>query len=215
MRDEPFGNPRRALSGEVARAVRGGCHAPLEGLMTHLASSGNYESKQTEEQLLRFAAVIDGLRAGRHHAALCAFLGYPSDRLSGGARGVGEQPGAAGSRHLWYVSPASRRYPPKVFECALRLSPGKVTVLEVKDVEAGAQIGYGGIHRAARPMRIAVLAAGYADGIPHRLGNRGQVIVKGKLAPVVGLPVFDGPDHHRRDRLPRSEDRRSGDAAGI
>jgi len=67
----------------------------------------------------------------------------------------------------------------------------KATVLEVKDVETGALIGYGGIHRAARPMRIAVLAAGYADGIPHRLGNRGQVIVKGKFAPVVGAVSMD------------------------
>jgi alanine racemase len=40
-------------------------------------------------------------------------------------------------------------------------------------------------------MRIAVLAAGYADGIPHRLGNRGQVIVKGKFAPVVGAVSMD------------------------
>jgi alanine racemase len=40
-------------------------------------------------------------------------------------------------------------------------------------------------------MRIAVLAAGYADGIPHRLGNRGHVIVKGKLAPVVGAVSMD------------------------
>ena len=67
----------------------------------------------------------------------------------------------------------------------------KVTVLEVKDVEVGGLIGYGGIHRAAHPMRIAVIAAGYADGIPHRLGNRGQVIVKGKLAPVVGAVSMD------------------------
>jgi alanine racemase len=40
-------------------------------------------------------------------------------------------------------------------------------------------------------MRIAVLAAGYADGIPHRLGNRGHVIAKGKLAPVVGAVSMD------------------------
>ena len=40
-------------------------------------------------------------------------------------------------------------------------------------------------------MRIAVLAAGYADGIPHRLGNRGQVIVKGTLAPIAGSVSMD------------------------
>jgi alanine racemase len=40
-------------------------------------------------------------------------------------------------------------------------------------------------------MRIAVLAAGYADGIPHRLSNRGNVIAKGKLAPIVGAVSMD------------------------
>jgi len=64
-------------------------------------------------------------------------------------------------------------------------------VLAVKDVEAGALIGYGGMHRAERPMRIAVLAAGYADGIPHRLSNKGSVIAKGKLAPIVGAVSMD------------------------
>jgi alanine racemase len=67
----------------------------------------------------------------------------------------------------------------------------KATVLAVKDIEAGALIGYGGIHRAARPMRIAILAAGYADGIPHRLGNRGKVIAAGKLAPIIGAVSMD------------------------
>ena len=40
-------------------------------------------------------------------------------------------------------------------------------------------------------MRIAVLAAGYADGIPHRLSNRGKAIAKGKLAPMVGAVSMD------------------------
>lgn len=64
-------------------------------------------------------------------------------------------------------------------------------MLAVKDLEAGARIGYGGIHRAARPTRIAVLAAGYADGIPHRLSNRGKVIAAGKLAPILGAVSMD------------------------
>ena len=40
-------------------------------------------------------------------------------------------------------------------------------------------------------MRVAVLAAGYADGIPHRLGNRGNAIVNGKLVPIVGAVSMD------------------------
>jgi alanine racemase len=64
-------------------------------------------------------------------------------------------------------------------------------VLAVKEVPAGSLVGYGGIFRAARPTRIAVLAAGYADGIPHRLSNRGSVIVNGKLAPILGAVSMD------------------------
>ncbi len=67
----------------------------------------------------------------------------------------------------------------------------KTVVLSLKEIEAGALIGYGGIHRAARSTRIAVLAAGYADGIPHRLSNRGQVIAKGKLLPMIGAVSMD------------------------
>jgi alanine racemase len=40
-------------------------------------------------------------------------------------------------------------------------------------------------------MRIAVLAAGYADGVPHRLSNRGKVIAAGKLAPILGTVCMD------------------------
>jgi alanine racemase len=177
----------RAAPDEIARAVAA-APAPLEGLMTHFASSGNYESPQTEEQLARFEAVIEGLRRA---GITCRYV-HSSSSI----------PVAYGRRRAWgnmvrpghavygYVSPA-RGAPGKP---ELRVAPAltwKVTVLEVKDVPEGALIGYGGIHRAARPMRIAVLAAGYADGIPHRLGNRGQVIVKGKLAPVVGAVSMD------------------------
>jgi alanine racemase len=45
--------------------------------------------------------------------------------------------------------------------------------------------------RATRPMRVAVLAAGYADGVQHRLSNRGSVIVNGKFAPIVGAVSMD------------------------
>ena len=54
----------RAEPEEIARAVAA-TPVPLEGLMTHFASSGNYESPQTEQQLQRFEAVIDGLRRAR------------------------------------------------------------------------------------------------------------------------------------------------------
>jgi alanine racemase len=88
-----------------------------------------------------------------------------------------------------YVSPARGGPAPQ-----LRVTPAltwKATVLSVKDVEAGSLIGYGGMYKAAKPMRIAILAAGYADGIPHRLSNRGKVIANGKLVPILGAVSMD------------------------
>src|SRR5581483_2993953 len=67
----------------------------------------------------------------------------------------------------------------------------RASVLAVKEVPAGSLVGYGGIFRATSPMRVAVLAAGYADGIPHRLSNRGSVIVNGRLAPILGAVSMD------------------------
>ena len=189
---------------EIARAVAA-APAPLEGLMTHFASSGNYESKQTEQQLERFEAVIEGLRrAGitpRYvHSSATTPIAYRRKEAWGNL----VRPGHA---IYGYVSPA-RGAPARVLNVAPALT-WKVTVLEVKDVEAGALIGYGGIHRRARPMRIAVLAAGYADGIPHRLGNRWPGDRQRQIRAGGGGRVH-GSDHHRHHRVPRPEGRRGG-----
>lgn len=171
----------------IAQAVASS-HKLFEGLMTHFASSGNYESPQTEAQIERFESVLSALRSAglkpRYvHSSSTIPVAYR--RTAGWGNLV--RPGHA---IYGYVSPARGNAP----QPCLHVRPAltwKATVLAVKTVDAGAQIGYGGIHRAGRPMRIAVLAAGYADGIPHRLGDRGSVIAKGKLAPIVGAVSMD------------------------
>ena len=180
----------RASPETIVRAVAAAVTStgvPLEGLMTHFASSGNYDSKQTEEQLRNFERVLAALR----QAGLAPRYVHQSGTIPIAYRRVEALGNLVRPGHAiyGYVSPA-RGGPGKALHVAPALT-WKATVLTVKDVETGALIGYGGIHRAARPMRIAVLAAGYADGIPHRLGNRGHVIAKGKLAPIVGAVSMD------------------------
>jgi alanine racemase len=177
----------RAAPEEIVRAVTA-APALLEGLMTHFASPGNYSAPQTTEQIARFERVIAALRAANLrpryiHAAASTPVAYRRREAWGNLL----RPGHA---IYGYVSSARGPAPP----AALRVKPAltwKARVLAVKDIEAGGLIGYGGIHRAEQPMRIAVLAAGYADGIPHRLGNRGSVIAKGTLAPIVGAVSMD------------------------
>lgn len=176
----------RQAPDEILRAVLA-APAPLEGLMTHFASAANYESPQTNQQIAYFTAILDAFRArgiAPRYVHLSSTIPIAYRRVA--AWGNLVRPGHA---IYGYVSPARGASAP-----ALSVKPAltwKASVLSVKDVEAGALIGYGGMHRAARPMRIAVLAAGYADGIPHRLSNRGKVIAGGKIVPIVGAVSMD------------------------
>jgi len=177
----------RAQPEVVARAVAA-APARCEGVMTHFASSANYESSQTGEQIRHFEGVLAGLRtAGLEPRYVHASGTIPVAYHRREAWWNLVRPGHA---IYGYVSPARGAAPKRRLDVKPALT-WKATVLAVKDLEAGALIGYGGMHRAGRAMRIAVLAAGYADGIPHRLSNRGQVIAHGKLAPIVGAVSMD------------------------
>ncbi|MEQ1883632.1 MAG: alanine racemase [Bryobacteraceae bacterium] len=182
----------RAPAEEIVRVVlaaRAAGSGELEGVMTHFASSGNYDSPQTAEQVARFEAILAALReAGivpRYvHSSATIPVAYKRTEAWGNL----VRPGHA---IYGYISPARGTRPPKgVLDVAPALT-WKASVLAVKEIEAGALVGYGGIHRTTKPTRIAVLAAGYADGIPHRLGNKGQVIAQGKLAPIIGAVSMD------------------------
>ena len=71
----------------------------------------------------------------------------------------------------------------------VKLSPAltwRARLGQVKDVGAGAPVGYGLTFRPTRATRIGVLPVGYAEGYPRALSNRGRVLVRGRSAPVVG-----------------------------
>src|SRR5690606_16079229 len=61
----------------------------------------------------------------------------------------------------------------------------------VQTVEAGEAVSYGRTWTAARPTRIAAVAAGYGDGLPRSLSNRGHVGVGGRLWPIAGRVCMD------------------------
>jgi len=64
-------------------------------------------------------------------------------------------------------------------------------IISLRNIPVGGGVGYNAKFVAERPSRIAVLAAGYGDGIHRSLGNRGNVLVRGKLAPIVGIVSMD------------------------
>ena len=108
----------------------------------------------------------------------------------------------AGHALYGYVSPARGAAPAQILDVQPALT-WKAKILAVKDIPEGTLVGYGGTFRAPPAMRIAILGAGYADGVFHRLSNRGKVIAAGQLVPDRGHRL-DGPDHHRHQPMPRN-----------
>ncbi|MBQ3865975.1 MAG: alanine racemase [Clostridia bacterium] len=65
------------------------------------------------------------------------------------------------------------------------------SVAMVKEIFPGDTVGYGRAFRAERPMRLATVTAGYADGVSRLLSDRGSVLIRGKRAPIVGRVCMD------------------------
>ena len=178
----------RAGAPEILAALAELRYARLEGLMTHFASAADYTSSQTADQLVYFHAVCAALQqAGvnvlRLHTSSTNAIGY------GRSEGWHDMV-RAGHALYGYISPARGDAPPQLLDVQPALT-WKARLLAVKDVPEGTLLGYGGTFRALRPMRIGILGAGYADGLFHRLSNRGKVIADGQLTPILGTISMD------------------------
>lgn len=197
---------------EIARAVRAARSARLEGLMTHFASAADYTGVQTDIQIETFEAVLAALAAQGVSPPLIHLSSTIA--LAYGRRRAWRTMVRPGHALYGYVSPVRVRSGESAPVQELSVRPAlawKAALVLVKDVPAGARIGYGGMFRADRPVRLGILAAGYADGVPHRLGNKGRVIAGGQWAPIIGAVSMDVTTID----LSAAPDMRPGDAVTL
>ncbi len=178
----------RAGAAAILETIRQTPAAHLEGLMTHFASAADYTTRQTEEQLEYFHTLCArlkeaGVTPSRLHTSSSSAIGF-------GRTAAWHDMVRAGHAIYGYVSPARGDAPPQRLQVRPVLE-WKAKLLAVKDIPEGAAVGYGGTFRAPHPMRIGILAAGYADGIFHRLSNRGKAIAGGKLTRILGAISMD------------------------
>jgi alanine racemase len=85
-------------------------------------------------------------------------------------------------------------YPSSTFQALIPLKPVmtlKTRIHFLKSVPPGTRISYGGTFTAKRESVIATLPIGYADGYSRHLSNHGEVLIRGKRAPVVGKVCMD------------------------
>ncbi|MEG2414582.1 MAG: alanine racemase [Kiritimatiellia bacterium] len=67
----------------------------------------------------------------------------------------------------------------------------KTRLAQIRTLPAGTPIGYGHTYRVRREMRVGTVCAGYADGLPLALSNRGCVLVHGRAVPILGRLSMD------------------------
>ncbi len=163
----------------------------LAGTFTHIASSEVFTTEQTNEQEKAFDAALAcmksiGLDPGIVHMAnSAAIVSRPStwrDMV---------RPGAILYGYHQFFEPSSLN--PEM-EAKLSVKPVlsfRARIISIKDLAPGARVGYNARWTAERPSRVAVLAAGYADGLSRALSNKGRVIVRGEFAPIIGTVSMD------------------------
>ena len=174
-----FGAPPEEARG-LAEALRALPGIVVEGLSTHLATSDEPDKTFTRGQYQRFldcAAGLDWIPV--HHVSnTAALLELPELRLGLVRCGIGV--------YGYYPSAAVNRDVAIAPVLSLRSR-----VARVATVEKGEGVGYGLAWRAERRSRIALVLAGYGDGIRRTLTNRGVALVRGRRAPFAGRVAMD------------------------
>jgi alanine racemase len=154
-------------------------HLKPEGLMSHLSSADEEDRGFTNSQIEKFRNVIDAARA----------MGMDF-RLNTLANSAGIM--AYKESHFDMVRPGIMLYggfPSPGFKPPVELKPVmdfRGRVVQIRELPGNAPVSYGRKYYTNGPQRIAVASAGYGDGIPRGLSNKGKVIIKGKRADIVG-----------------------------
>lgn len=156
----------------------------LEGLMTHFADSDGPTTSQTEHQLVLFQKAISGLTARGlsipliHAANSGAAVRYPHSHYSLIRPGI----------MLYGYHTLPKSIPAPDLRPVLTL---RSCIAQMRTIQAGGTISYNATFVAKRTTRVAVLPIGYADGLNRRLSNRGEVLVQGQRATIIGLVCMD------------------------
>ena len=177
----------------------------LEGVMTHLFAADEADGTVTQAQLAKLDESLGRIEAAGLYPDWL-YVGNSAALLAGEAGRIAALAGRHGMRAMLrpglalyglvprFDPPFAAGEPVGVAEARLRLKPvlsWKAAVVGVRAVPAGAVVGYNGAFVATEPMRLALVAAGYGDGLDRRLGNRFSLLVRGERAPIAGRISMD------------------------
>jgi alanine racemase len=159
----------------------------VEGVFTHFSvadSTDPFHRDHTDTQLGRFVRILSELDAIGllppivHCANSAAILSRPDTHFDMVRLGIA----------LHGLNPSSVVPCPPGFRRALSFL---TTVAQVKNYAPGTPISYGNTYRTEAEQTIAVIPVGYADGFRHAPTNWGEVLIRGRRAPIVGRVTMD------------------------
>lgn len=159
----------------------------VEGIFTHLCVADSYDTEDitfTQKQISVFNNVYNQLKAegielSQHHYLNSAGGLFHNDGQSSLARlGI----------IMYGLKPDNSLKIPFELKPAMEL---KAIVSQVKEVEENASVSYGRTYFTTKPTKIATVAIGYADGVPRSLSNKGELLVNGKRAKIIGRVCMD------------------------
>lgn len=159
-------------------------HIDIEGIATHFPTAEQPEDEYTYNQIKGFKQVLrhldkQGIPYEMAHAANSAGIVNYHGSVFNMVR-----PGLM----TYGVWPSLSAAPQELLTPVLRW---ETRVVHVRNLEAGASIGYGRTYTTRRQMRVAILPVGYADGYKLRLSNRAQVLIRGRRCDVRGSVCMD------------------------
>ncbi len=155
-----------------------------EGLFTHFSNADDEDQARTENQrshynkfveMLRIRGVNIPIKHIENSAALTNFTGH-CDMVRAGIILYGLYPSEEVKKENVPVKPVLSWY-------------SRVT--HIKPLEEGRTIGYGATYTVTRPSVVATVSVGYADGYRRLLSNKGHVLIRGKVAPILGRVCMD------------------------
>lgn len=168
---------------ELLDIIRGEELLELEGLMTHFATADEADkayARMQNERFKEFIALVKDkgfspiIHAANSGAALdCKELSYDMVRV-----------GIA----MYGCYPSDEVKKDVALEPAMSLH---TQISHIKTIGAGERLSYGGTYATQRETRVATLPIGYADGFNRLLSSRGEVLVRGRRAKVIGRVCMD------------------------
>jgi alanine racemase len=154
----------------------------LEGVMTHLVDSEDFNPEHATAQIERFSAFLEAHKPDAKYFHAANTGGVMNRDL--GAHFNLVRPGIG----LYGYAPGPDMNGILTLEPAMTL---RARVIFVKDVRAGEVTSYNATWTAAKDTRLATIRLGYADGYPRALSNRASMILNGRVVPVAGRVCMD------------------------